>query len=282
MVVFSGFCFRWDMQTNEGRNGVVNPVNGTPSPGRHPLLSQIVWLTVIGFGTVAGALPAQGRPVVIDSFAVPVGGQTITRDGIGSASSLYTLGGVGLLGGSRALELTVTADTGSLVNASANGSISDKLVYENGSGIASVLSVSYNANGLGLAQDWSTMHELAFMVDRSDLPGTVKLEFFSSTDFSGASFASRTVNVPHVGLLNTLFNVPFSSFVKSGGFTFADVDSIRITVAGPQSYDMVMHTVVVDAPEAGTVIPLVGFALVGTGWLGVRLRRNREAAAKQA
>jgi len=120
------------------------------------------------------------------------------------------------------------------------------------------------------------------MVDRSDLPGTVKLEFFSSTDFSGASFASRTVNVPHVGLLNTLFNVPFSSFVKSGGFTFADVDSIRITVAGPQSYDMVMHTVVVDAPEAGTVIPLVGFALVGTGWLGVRLRRNREAAAKLA
>jgi len=44
----------------------------------------------------------------------------------------------------------------------------------------------------------------------------------------------------------------------------------------------VMHTVVVDAPEAGTVVPLVGFALVGTGWLGVRLRRNREAAAKQA
>ena len=253
-----------------------------PSPDRHPRFSRVLCLAVIGFGTVAGALPAQSRPVVIDSFAAPVGGQTITRDGVGTANSLYTLGGPGLLGGSRSLELTVTVDAGSIVNASANGSISDKLVYENGAGISSALSVSYNSNGAGLSQNWSAMHELAFMVDKSDLPGTVKFEFFSSTDFSGASFASRTVNVPSVGLLNTVFNVPFSSFVKSGGFTFADVDSVRITVAGPQSYDMVMHTVVVDAPEAGTVIPLVGFALLGTGWFGVRLRRTREAASKLA
>jgi hypothetical protein len=234
----------------------------------------------MGLGAILGAMPVQARFVVVDVFAVPVGGQTITLGGIGSTGSLYSLGGAGLLGGSRQMHLTVTADAGGIVNASANGSVSDQLVYENGTGISSVLTVSYNSNGLGLAQDWSAFHEMTFLVDASDLPGTVQFELFASSDLSGATFATRTVNVPPVGFLNTMFSAPFSSFTKSGGFSFADVDSMRITISGPEAYDMVMHSVIVDAPEAGTVVPLVGVAAVGIGWVVVRRRRNREAARK--
>jgi hypothetical protein len=124
-------------------------------------LPSLAILLAAGLAQAAHA----NTPLVIDQFVVPVGGQTITKDGVGTVSSLYTGGGPGLLGGSRLLTLNVTADAGSIANASANGSINNKLVFENGSGVASNLQISYNANGAGLGQNWHNLGEITFIID---------------------------------------------------------------------------------------------------------------------
>ena len=215
--------------------------------------------------------------VIIDDFFGPVGGQTISQDGIGTISSFYSNGDPGLLGGSRFMSLAVTADAGSIAIGSANGSVLDKLVYENGSGVYSILQLSYNANGVGLGQDWSNLGLMSFLVDSADQNGTAIIELFQGINYNGLAFATHTTAIPPISTLNTQFLVPFSAFATAGGFSFADIGSIRISIEGPEGYDMVLHTISADpVPEASTVVPLVGFAVVGFGtWFA-----RRRAAAR--
>lgn len=214
--------------------------------------------------------------LIIDDFFGPPAGQTIQQDGIGSTSSLYVNGDPGLLGGSRHMNLTVTADAGSIAIGSSNGSVADKLVYENGSGVYSILQLSYNANGLRLAQDWSLLGQLNFLVDSADQNGTAIIELFQGINYSGLAFATHTTAIPPISTLNTSFAVPFSAFATSGGFSFSDIGSIRISIEGPEAYDMVMHSIIADpVPEASTVVPLAGLAIAGFGtWFA----RRRTAA----
>ena len=219
-----------------------------------------------------------GTTILIDDFFGPPGGQTISQDGIGTTSSFYSNGDPGLLGGSRFMNLAVTADAGSIAIGSANGSVLDKLVYENGSGVYSILQLSYNANGVGLAQDWSSLTHMAFMVDSADQNGTAIIELFQGINYSGLSFATHTTAIPPISTLNTSFLVPFAAFGTSGGFSFSDIGSIRISIEGPEAYDMVMHSIIAtnDVPEASTVVPLAGLAAVGFGtWFA-----RRRAAAR--
>ncbi len=214
--------------------------------------------------------------ILLDDFFGPPAGQTIQQDGIGSTSSLYVNGDPGLLGGSRFMNLAVTADAGSIAIGSSNGSVADKLVYENGSGVYSILQLSYNANGIGLAQNWSLLGQIEFLVDSADQNGTAIIELFQGINYNGLAFATHTTAIPPISTLNTPFAVPFAAFATSGGFSFADIGSIRISIEGPEAYDMVMHSIIVDpVPEASTVVPLAGFAVAGFGtWFA----RRRKAA----
>jgi len=216
--------------------------------------------------------------IFIDDFFGPPGGQTISQDGIGTSSSFYSNGDPGLLGGSRFMSLAVTADAGSIAIGSSNGSVLDKLVYENGSGVYSILQLSYNANGVGLAQDWSALTHMAFMVDSADQNGTAIIELFQGVNYSGLSLATHTTAIPPISAVNTSFLVPFAAFAASGGFSFSDIGSIRISIEGPEAYDMVMHSIIAtnDVPEASTVVPLAGLAVAGFGtWFA-----RRRAAAR--
>ena len=216
--------------------------------------------------------------VFIDDFFGPPGGQTISQDGIGTTSSFYSNGDPNLLGGSRFMSLAVTADAGSIAIGSSNGSVLDKLVYENGSGVYSILQLSYNANGVGLAQDWSLLTQMAFMVDSADQNGTAIIELFQGINYNGLAFATHTTAIPPISTLSTPFTVPFAAFATSGGFSFADIGSIRISIEGPEAYDMVMHSIIAtnDVPEASTVVPLAGLAVASFGtWFA-----RRRAAAR--
>jgi hypothetical protein len=216
--------------------------------------------------------------VSIDDFFGPPGGQTISQDGIGTVSSLYVNGDPGLLGGSRFMSLAVTADAGSIAIGSSNGSVLDKLVYENGSGVFSILQLSYNANGVGLAQDWSALTAMTFKVDSADQNGTAIIELFQGINYNGPAFATHTTAIPPISTLDSNFVVPFAAFATVGGFSFSDIGSIRISIEGPEAYDMVMHSVFAtnDVPEASTVVPLAGLAVAGFGtWFA-----RRRAAAR--
>jgi hypothetical protein len=229
----------------------------------------------------APATPALlGATIIIDEFDAPVGGQTLTKDGVGNVSSLYTSGGPGLLGGSRLMSLTVTADAGSIANASANGSIVDKFVYENGSGVNSVIQLGYNANGVGLAQNWTSLSTLSFLVDESDLNGTLIIEVFTDANYGGLSYAIKTTAIPPITVLDTYFSVPFASFVKTGGFDFSNVGSMRVSIEGPDAYDMVVHSILAsnEVPEAFTLVPVAALGVLGVGYGWMR-RRQRTAAA---
>jgi hypothetical protein len=215
--------------------------------------------------------------IIIDDFFGPVGGQTISQDGIGTVSSLYVNGDPSLLGGSRFMSLAVTADAGSIAIGSSNGSVLDKLVYENGSGVFSILQLSYNANGVGLAQDWSALTAMTFKVDSADQNGTAIIELFAGVNYDGPAFATHTTAIPPISTLDSNFVVPFAAFATVGGFSFSDIGSIRISIEGPEAYDMVMHSVFAtsDIPEASTVVPLAGLAVAGFGtWFA----RRRSAA----
>jgi len=215
--------------------------------------------------------------IFIDDFFGPPGGQTVVQDGIGTTSSFYVNGDPGLLGGSRFMSLAVTADAGSIAIGSSNGSVVDKLVYENGSGVYSILQLSYNANGVGLAQDWSSLAQISFFVDSADQNGTAIIELFQGVNYTGPSFATHTTTIPPINTVDTKFVVPFAAFATAGGFSFSDIGSIRISIEGPEAYDMVLHSITADpVPEASTVVPLVGFAVVGFGtWFA-----RRRAAAR--
>lgn len=251
----------------------------TPAPAlgnRIPRSSTaLVSLAIL---TALSARAYAAPTIIIDDFDVPNGGQTISQDGIGTNSSLYNLGGPELLGGSRFMSLAVTADAGSIAIGSSNGSVVDKLVYENGSGVFSILQLAYNANGVGLAQDWSGLARMAFMVDSADQNGTLIVELFQNAQYNGLAFATHTTAIPPISTLSTPFLVPFADFATSGGFSFANIGSIRISIEGPEAYDMVIHSIIAtnDVPEASTVVPLAGMAVVGFGTWFVR----RKASAK--
>lgn len=232
--------------------------------------------TVLALAAISHS--AMAATVIVDDFFGPTGGQTISQDGIGTTSSFHVNGDPTLLGGSRFMSLAVTADAGSIAIGSANGSVLDKLVYENGSGVYSILQLSYNANGVGLAQDWSALTAMTFKVDSADQNGTAIIELFASVSYDGPAFATHTTAIPPISTLDSNFVIPFAAFAKAGGFSFSDIGSIRISLEGPEGYDMVMHSVFAtnDVPEASTVVPLVGFAIVGFGtWFA-----RRRAAAR--
>jgi hypothetical protein len=142
--------------------------------------------------------------------------------------------------------------------------------------VASILSLSYNANGAGLAQNWSLLKEITFLVDVADQNGTAIIELFANSTFSGSSFASHTTTIPPIAVTDTPFMASFSDFSTSGGFDFSTINSIRISLEGPDAYDMVVHEILVSnvVPEASTVVPLAGM-FVGVGAL---LFRRRNAA----
>lgn len=249
------------------------PALGSRMPRRSTALVSLAILAALSARAYAAP-----TTIIIDDFDVPNGGQTISQDGIGTNSSLYNLGGPELLGGSRFMSLAVTADAGSIAIGSSNGSVVDKLVYENGSGVISILQLSYNANGVGLAQDWSSLARMAFMVDSADQNGTLIVELFQNAQYNGLSFATHTTAIPPIATLDTPFLVPFADFTTAGGFDFSNVGSIRISIEGPEAYDMVIHSIIAtnDVPEASTVVPLAGMAVVGFGTWFVR----RKASAK--
>lgn len=249
------------------------PALGTRMPRRSTALVSLAILAALSARAYAAP-----TTIIIDDFDVPNGGQTISQDGIGTNSSLYNLGGPELLGGSRFMSLAVTADAGSIAIGSSNGSVVDKLVYENGSGVFSILQLSYNANGVGLAEDWSSLARMAFMVDSADQNGTLIVELFQNAQYNGLSFATHTTAIPPISTLSTPFLVPFADFTTAGGFDFSNVGSIRISIEGPEAYDMVIHSIIAtnDVPEASTVVPLAGMAVVGFGTWFVR----RKASAK--
>lgn len=254
-------------------------INTIHSP--NPLSSTSTRLLAVAV-LAALSIPVQAATtIVIDDFDVPNGGQTISQDGIGTTTSLYNLGGTDLLGGSRFMSLAVTADAGSIAIGSSNGSVVDKLVYENGSGVYSILQLSYNANGVGLAQDWSSLARMAFMVDSADQNGTAIVELFQSAQYNGLAFATHTTAIPPISSLNSPFLVNFADFAKFGGFDFSNIGSIRISIEGPEAYDMVVHSIIAtsDVPEASTVIPLAAMGLVGAGTWCARRRNNRIASA---
>ncbi len=259
-------------------NKTIHSPTAAPALGSRMPRGSTAILALAVLTALSARANAAATTIIIDDFDVPNGGQTISQDGIGTNSSLYNLGGPELLGGSRFMSLAVTEDSGSIAIGSSNGSVVDKLVYENGSGVYSILQLSYNADGVGLAQDWSALARMAFMVDSADQNGTLIVELFQNAQYNGIAFASHTTAIPPINTHNTPFLLPFSSFATSGGFSFSNIGSIRISIEGPEAYDMVVHSIIAtnDVPEASTVVPLAGMAVVGFGTWFVR----RKASAK--
>jgi hypothetical protein len=202
-------------------------------------------------------------PFTIDHFAQPNTGQAVSVTDTGSAFNTTT-GLAGVVGGSRTLQVDVTASaygqsSSLIVTPAAPGALS----LSNDSGQNGVGTITWDANGAGLGgvdlTDGGNLSHLQATILASDLDLGFRVDI-TETAATGGSTAFWSTNLgPGVSFVSQ----PLASFTNAGAVDFTKVDKIVLTLSGPPAQDATLDLVEV-APEPATLGLLVlgGLALV--------------------
>ncbi len=207
-------------------------------------------------------------PFTIDHFTQPNTGQAVSVTGIGSAFNTTT-GLAGVVGGSRTLQVDVTASaygqSSSLVVSPASpGALS----LGNDSGQVGVGTVTWDANGAGLGGVDITNGSILPIFQATILFSDLNLGFrvdITETAGAGGSTAFWSTNL---GSGPSLVNQSLASFTNAGAVDFTKVDKIVLTMSGPLAQDATLDLVEV-VPEPVTM------SMLGLGGLALLLRRRR-------
>lgn len=235
-------------------------------------LCMAVVLCLLGMST------AFAVPFTIDDFTEPVGDQSVSFTGAGTASDTVTgLTPANTVGGSRQLDLTV-----------ASGSQSNSLVVDHddygvgalsmnlGSGTDGFGVVTWDSNGAGLSGVDLTVAgtnpylQASIRFSDQDLGFAVTI---TETAAAGGSTASWSTNLgPGVSYVNQAL----SSFTNAGDVDFTDVDKIVLTLSGPLAQDATIDLLeVTNTPQNGDGNIPEPAGLLGLGLLGLVRRRRR-------
>ena len=226
---------------------------------------------VLAVGSIAGTAGA----VVVDDFTQPgFVPQSLSQAGVGVAGSIVQTGipAANTIGGSRQLDLEVTASPGGSTSRLEAGGFFGNLNYVNESLNESMGMVLWDADGLGLGADLTdggSSNQFEMVVFSADSGGIDWQLDVTDTGGNVASAALTLTNSDDVAVL-------FSSFVGFASTDFSSVRSIKLTLAnvdpgGDASLGRIETTGLVPLPVAAWAgLPV----LAGLG-LGRRLLRGR-------
>lgn len=201
--------------------------------------------------------------LVIDNY--DVGAQSIMLT-TGTANNSLGMLAPDVLGGTRSLDLTITANPNMLSSSLVVLPVPGIVTLSNDVGVASVASATYDANGAGLGGvDLAAAGtQFEFNILAVDLTLSITIEV---TD-GNAVTSTKTLSGLMVG--NATF--AFASFV--GGADFTDVEKIKVIWTAPDSADFAA-----DFFGVTNVVPEpASLALVATGLAGLAARRRLRAA----
>jgi hypothetical protein len=219
--------------------------------------------------------------IIIDAFDVPAAGQGVgplAWSGPTSGNNLATgLPTTSVIGGSRdiAMALVPPPVPGS-GSSSANATFTTGLLsIANSSQIDSMVTLSYNANGAGLAADLTDGGQAAGLeigVGFADRATGIVMDVFA---YSGANYTGSVASVTGVPVSNGLIQAPFVSFSNAG--LLSNVGSLQVVfraLSNNGGWDLDVDYI--QVPETSTYA--AGAALAGlAGWQVWRRRRAAQA-----
>ena len=206
--------------------------------------------------------------LVIDAFTSPPLGQAAslvsTLDGAVSGPC-YATGLSDVLGGSRDILIQLTHTTGtSNITALAN---QDAGVFKFNNDLlsTSTCSLTWDANGVGLKQDFSAEPGLLLFSASNDHAATYKITIRTF----GLGSSSAIINAPEGYGQNLAF--PFGDFTADiiTGADLTQIDSVSLYISGGNALDVNIDAVT-TIPEPSTA----GLAMLGIGAFGLARRRR--------
>jgi len=225
--------------------------------------------------TLFSGLASAGQ-IVIDDFTKPAPGNTaVLQSGTGTNSLTQTGLSPNVIGGTRAMVLTV--NSGSQLDSLLVNVTNHDFSMSIGAGDDGFSTLTYDSNGALLGAAGNLLTNLAGGATASNTFFQAQVKFsdlnlnfttsFTDTDGDVATFA--TVLGPGISFINQAF----SSFTNAGVVNFDSIRSIQIRLDGPQAQDVkiglleITNTPETGAPEPATMA-LFGSALVGLGLFG--------------
>jgi hypothetical protein len=222
---------------------------------------------------------AHAAGFTIDDFTSPDAGQTISVSGVGVGGPNTVTGLAGVVGGSRTLEVNVATSDHTLnstltVTPTAPGTLS----FSNDSGQNATGTVLWDNDGAGLGgldiTNGGTLPYLQTKIIDSDLDVGFQVDI-TETAAAGGSTATWFANLgPGV----TYVNQALASFTNAGDVDFTQVDSILLTLTGPDAQDSTLDLLEVTNTPVPEPATLAFLALGGLGLAGKVIRRRRKMA----
>lgn len=220
---------------------------------------------------LAVAAPAVAAPVVVDEFVAVPGPTSWVIDLVDPDPTAVTTAHGSILGGERELAIDVVGPAGLV---SASGTVDDGTLLHGSFGSSpATLSLLYDGPGAGSLGpiDLSGLSKfvLDFLFIDTDAAPSVDLLIELSSPGGGAAYAGPLL--PSAGPVTE--TVPFSAFLAFGGFSFAAIDSIKISFNGVSlvpNADFQLDRVSIVPEPASWVLGALGLA----GLFIIRRRRS--------
>lgn len=210
---------------------------------------------------------------VIDNFTT---GQSISSGaGVGVFGPISsTVGGGGILGGSRSISLSGNASVGETVSAAVGGGFAG---YQSGPNSTGIAAFTYNGGGGGLGNllamtAFIDVSVIAFNAGSNSVASTM-----SVTVDDGSTTATRSVSLGGSTLIPQVFSFDFTA----AGLDFNNVNSVTLTLdsTGAIGADMALNGFIARMtaiPEPAAVAVWSVLGVVGLV-AGCKLRRPRGA-----